>query len=119
MRRYSFFSLVNIFVLYGLLLYIQGELRVQAPKPSGDSLHFLYGTSASQVQSQVLPFQYAGKQQRDTRSSTNHIVGWIYFPADILEKRYAVIFAGYTTAYRNILVRFRKSDLIFPFHYFW
>ena len=30
-----------------------------------------------------------------------------------------MVFTQYTSIFRNVLVKYRKSDIIFPFHYFW
>ena len=30
-----------------------------------------------------------------------------------------MVFTQYTAISRNVLVKYRKSDIIFPFHYFW
>lgn len=118
-RQYSYRSVTFLLLVYGFFLYIGGAIRVHAPKTSGDAFHAFQSKTVWQVQSQELPFQYAGKQQKDTKSSSNQVVGWIYFPTDMIEKKYAETFSSYSTAYRNVLIRFRKANLIFPFHYFW
>lgn len=35
------------------------------------------------------------------------------------ERIYASAFACYVGISKKILIRFRKADMIFPFHYFW
>lgn len=119
LRLYTFRLVVQLYIIYGTLLYVSGIFRVTAPKFDGDSFHSVYGKSVCQVQYQVLPFQLAGKQQKDTRSSAGQPCTWIYSHIDTIEKTYAGLFTGYIKACRHILIRFRKSDLIFPFHYFW
>ena len=37
----------------------------------------------------------------------------------ITEEIYSSIFSQYTTAFYNFLIKYRKTDLIYPFHYFW
>lgn len=118
-RLYSVGSVLHLFIIYGFFLYVSGTFRVLTPDCHDDSFQWVYGKSLCQGQSQALPFQFAGKQQKDTQSSSGQPCSWIYFRIDSIEKKYAGIFTGYIASHRNILIRFRKSDLIFPFHYFW
>jgi hypothetical protein len=37
----------------------------------------------------------------------------------VAELRYASAFSQYVSISRTFLIRFRKADVIFPFHYFW
>jgi hypothetical protein len=48
----------------------------------------------------------------------NHFTGlWAVLKAK--EQLYGSEFSQYTTFTRTILINHRKSDIIFPFHYFW
>lgn len=37
----------------------------------------------------------------------------------ITEGIYSSSFSQYTAAYYNFFIKYRKADIIFPFHYFW
>jgi hypothetical protein len=39
--------------------------------------------------------------------------------AKTTEQLFEIAFSQYTNISRNFLIEYRKSDIIFPFHYFW
>lgn len=75
------------------------------------STKFFYHIS----QSEISIGNYSNQPTLNFKNPFNTL--WVH--AETTEQLFESIIAQYISIAKNLLINYRKSDLIFPFHYFW
>jgi len=66
-------------------------------------------------QSEISVENYSNQPTLNFKNPFNTL--WVH--AETTEQLFESVIAQYISIAKNLLINYRKSDLIFPFHYFW
>jgi hypothetical protein len=126
MKKWFFLSIIYLlsvhysFATEGIYKTLQIKSNVSQTKISklqkDADFNFVVSTIITSIVENESSLQESSQSQSSTfKNNPNNFSLFL----KITEEIYSSTFSQYTTAFYNFLIKYRKTDLIYPFHYFW
>jgi hypothetical protein len=118
-RAFKYFGILLFVTVYCFAISSVSASHVYSVNGHSHSEKHVLSVSADVFSGFVSSFKSVSPSQNFPNPNLKHSFDGIR----ILEKIYKVVFQSKYTQYvgfaKNLLIRNRKTDIIFPFHYFW